>query len=29
MLPANSSGKNLLRELGATTGSIVKIGGVA
>jgi len=28
-LPANSSGKNLLRELGATTGSIVKIGGVA
>ncbi|MEO3785655.1 NADH-quinone oxidoreductase subunit G [Actinocorallia sp. B10E7] len=27
-LPGNSSGKNLLRELGATTGSIVKIGGV-
>ncbi|GAA2720585.1 NADH-quinone oxidoreductase subunit G [Actinocorallia aurantiaca] len=27
-LPGNSSGRNLLRELGATAGSIVKIGGV-
>ena len=28
-LPSNSSGVNLLRDLGATTGSIVKIGGGA